>query len=87
MNTNVRALEAWIWQKEGVRICIKASRDFVVGSYERKYRAPGKKTVSWLLETRIRTLIGDLEIDVINGSGELVPGQTLINTVRSSYRE
>ena len=86
MNMTPCEFEEAVWQKERVRICIRAPRDLLLKPYHRKNRAPAKKTTRWLLENRMYPLVGDHDVFIVDGSGKVVRGNMLIETVRASYR-
>ena len=86
MTMTLSQFEELVWAKEGIRICVRAPRHLAVERYDRPYRARAKKTIHWFIENRIRPLVGDHDVFIVDGAGEVVPGQTLIETVRASYR-
>ena len=66
-------LERQIFEKEEIKVVIRAPRSQMFNSSE------------WL-ETRIKPLLEDSEIEIIKGDGSSPHGRTNIENVRSSYK-
>ena len=79
-------LEQKVFEKEGVRIVIRAQSEAKVGKFEYQRCATGTTTLADWLSTRVYPLTGELEVVVVNGRGEIDPhGKTHMDTLRSSY--
>ncbi len=81
----VDEFENAVWEVEGIRIAVRAPRGSKGKKYAFKKGNPSKHTVQKWLDGRVSERLGDHEVVVINGAGQIVPGQTLMETVRDSY--
>jgi len=80
-------LEKQIFDIEKVRVIFrcKKSKRFDAEGFGYTYKAKANtKIVDWI-NNRIRPLVGDEEVIVINGNGEIVNGRTLIGNIRNTY--
>ena len=82
---NVKEFEDAVWATEGIRIAIRATANREVENYDYKQAAPHSWRTSELLQGRIRPLVGDLEVVVIQGNGEQPRGNVILRTLRASY--
>ncbi len=55
------------------------------GNYKYDYKAKNGYTVSNWIENRFKNNFPGYDVEVLNGNGEPVPGNTKLETVRSSY--
>ena len=84
-------MQAWkfeqrVFEKEGVRVVIRAPSDVSVKKFDYDRGAKGNTSVSSWLETRIYPLTRDYEVMVVNGHGEIYPhGSTHMSTLRATY--
>lgn len=80
-------LEEQIFDKEGVRVVIRSGKDatFPPYSYKNKASATMSKT-SWYM-SRVKPLLGDVEGEVIDGTGATPHGRTQMKNIRDSYRK
>lgn len=78
-------LEEQIFDKEGVRIVIRAGKDerFTPYNYKKKASATMSKT-NWYM-SRVKPLIGDNEGEVVDGTGATPHGRTQMQKIRESY--
>lgn len=89
----VKNVEKKMWDVEGFDVCIKHNGKDVRGdksglpqySYERS--AKNDMTVSEYKKKRFGPNFPGYELDVLDGDGNSVPGQTKLSTVRDSYSE
>lgn len=86
--------EKKIWDIEGFAVEFKKTDGTNVRSdkrnipqYERKYAAKNSMTVSEWKQKRFNSQYPGFNVDVLDGDGNPVPGQTLLGTVRDSYNE
>ena len=78
-------LEEQIYDREGVRIVIRAGKDtrFAPYDYERKASATMSKN-SWYM-SRVKPILGDYEGEVVDGTGDIPHGRTQMKKIRESY--
>lgn len=79
-------LEDQIFDKEGIRVVIRAGKDtrFPPYNYERKASATMSKN-NWYM-SRLKPLIGEYEGEIIDGSGDTPHGRTQMKKIRDSYK-
>ncbi len=85
MRVSVSELEQKIFELEEVRVVIRKKREGQVSNYDYKRKASATTSVTDLIETRIKPLIGDADVVVVNGQGLQPHGRTKVETVRNSY--
>ncbi len=85
MRVSVSELEQKIFELEEVRVVIRKKREGQVANYDYKRKASATTSVTDLIETRIKPLIGDADVVVVNGQGLQPHGRTKVETVRNSY--
>jgi len=78
-------IEHRVYEKEEVRIVIRASSDTDLDSYNYQRAAPGTMSISEWLRSRVYGLTDDLEVVVIDGNGAIPHGRTRMSTLRASY--
>jgi len=79
-------IERKVFELDEIRIVIRTdkSRPFKDFNFTRK--ADGNTTVTEYVNNRIKPLLNDgIEIDIIEGSGQIPHPRTTIETVRNSY--
>jgi hypothetical protein len=81
----VGEFEDAVWNLENVRIVVRASRHEDVDDYDYARQCAATKTVAWWLENRVKPLLGDVGVAVIDGAGERVRRNSKMATVRDSY--
>lgn len=84
----VRDFEESIWQKNRIRVVIRAPRDAEVGGYDYVNAASGTKNIRWFREHHIEPYIRDYgyEYAIIAGWAFAdTDGGNLVQTVRESY--
>ena len=82
---NVREFEDAVWQKEKIRIAIRASSSNQVEGYDYVNAANANQSLASFLNARVLNKVGDLEVIAINGDGEIVNGNTHLDTIRGTY--
>lgn len=79
-------LERKIYELEEVRIVIRSSKETRFDDYNFTRKAATNTSISDWLNTRVRPLTGeDVQVDVIDGTGNNPHGRTNIENVRNSY--
>ncbi|WP_418599179.1 hypothetical protein [Phascolarctobacterium faecium] len=79
-------LERQIFEKEEIKVVIRAPRSQMFNSYDFQRKSASNTSISEWLETRIKPLLEDSEIEIIKGDGSSPHGRTNIENVRSSYK-
>lgn len=79
-------LERQIFEKEEIEVVIRAPRSQMFNSYDFQRKSASNTSISEWLETRIKPLLEDSEIEIIKGDGSSPHGRTNIENVRSSYK-
>ena len=74
-----------VWERDGIRIVIRARANDEVENYSYNNAAAWNKNITWLLDTRIRPFVGEREVVVIGGDGGHPHGGNNIQTIRDSY--
>jgi hypothetical protein len=87
INVTASELEEQIFDKEGVRVVIRAGKDtkFPPYNYKNKASASMSKT-SWYM-SRVKPLLGEFEGEVVDGHGEMPHGRTQMIKMRDSYQK
>ncbi len=82
---NAWQIEQQVFELEEVRIILRCpwNQDFEDYLYERK--AAGNASITEWLDQRVRPLIGNIQVVVVNGSGEIPHGRTKMEKLRASY--
>lgn len=78
-------LERQIFEVEEVRVIIRAPRSRIFPPYYYQRKSSSSTSVSDWLESRIKPLLGDVQVDVIKGDGTTPHGRTNMETLRNSY--
>lgn len=79
-------LEKKIYELEEVRVIIRANKNMEFEDYDYSRKAASNTSISEWLNTRVRPLLDeDVQVDVIDGSGNNPHGRTNIENVRISY--
>ena len=79
-------LERQIFEKEEIKVVIRAPRSQMFNSNDFQRKSASNTSISEWLETRIKPLLEDSEIEIIKGDGSSPHGRTNIENVRSSYK-
>lgn len=82
---NVWEYEKSVYEREEVRIVIRAPWKTQVGDYAYERAAAGNSSVSAWLQARIHHAVGDYEVVVLDGTGSVPHGRTKMATLRGSY--
>lgn len=85
MEISVSELERKIFELEEIRVIIRQGKESKVPNYPYERKASITTSITDLIDTRIRPLIGDAEVVTINGEGLQPHGRTKVETVRNSY--
>lgn len=90
----VKNVEKRIWDIEQFDVVIKHEdgRDMRgdrrgIPMYDKSRMAKGTMTVSEWKDQRFYRAYNGLDVDVLDGGGEPVPGNTLLSSVRESYED
>lgn len=82
---NVWEIEQAVFEREEVRIVIRAAWNEQLGNYSYQRAAPGTCSVTEWLQQRIYPAINGREVVVIDGNGAIPHGRTRMSTLRASY--
>jgi hypothetical protein len=82
----VSELEEAVWERDRVRIVVRAPGATNVGNWNYANAANGALSVTRYLNVRIAPLLGGLEVTLIDGRGHEAHGATHIDTVRATYQ-
>lgn len=77
--------EKCVYEREEVRIVIRAPWRTEVGDYNYERAASGVTSVSSWLDARIHHALDGFEVVVLDGTGSIPHGRTKMSTLRSSY--
>jgi hypothetical protein len=80
-------IEQAVLEKDEVRIVIRAPVSVDLGDYFYHRKAADSASVTEWLEQRIRPIIGNYDVVVIDGNGASPHGRTKMGTVRASYEQ
>lgn len=86
MSFTASDIEKQIYEKEEIKVVIRTikGKTFDNGyDYERK-SAVNTSASTWI-EKRLRPIIGDCEVDIIDGRGQNPHGRTTLENIRKSY--
>jgi hypothetical protein len=78
-------IESAVLELEDVRIVIRADSSAKLGDYKYQRQAAATMTVSEWLEQRVRPLLQDHGVVVIDGNNAIPHGKTLMGTIRKTY--
>lgn len=80
-------LEKQIFEKEEIKVVIRAKRGESFDSYDYQRKAATSTSISDWTETRLKPIIGDTEFEIIKGDGSSPHGRTSIEKIRNSYKD
>lgn len=83
---DVSALEALVFEKEDIRIVVRAPIRTTVKDFTFERRAADSTSVEDWLNSRIRPLIGDYEVVVVPGNAFNVHPRSTLSLIRNSYK-
>ncbi len=89
----MKNVEKKIWDVEGFAVTFKQNGKDVHGAkegipqYVRQYAAKNEMTVNEWKENRFAKQYPGYEVEVLDGEGQAVPGQTKLSTLRDTYQE
>ncbi len=78
-------IEQKVFELEQVRIFIRAKSSENFGDFKYMRKAADASSITEWLLSRIRPLVGDSEVVVVDGSGAIPHGRTRMSTLRASY--
>ena len=81
----VQELEDKVWEQDNIRIVIRAHSQDKVDAYHHKNAAQGNWRITQFLGNRIKPLVKNKEVVVIEGNGKVVHGKKLLKSIRESY--
>ncbi|NLZ06033.1 MAG: hypothetical protein GXY19_12750 [Phycisphaerae bacterium] len=81
----VQELEKQVWKQDKVRIVIRDRVGATVRRYPYARAAREKWSITRFLASRMRPLVGEREMVVINGEGAVANGKMSLKTLRASY--
>lgn len=79
-------LEDKIWEVEGIRVAIDASKTAQFDDYKYKNAVAEKTSITKFLTGRIAPILKEVTASVYQGDGEEPHGRTAVKKVRASYR-
>lgn len=81
-------LERQIFEKEEIRVVIRAPRNASFDEYSYERKAAANTSITDWYNTRLKPILGEgCDADVIDGYGTNPHGRTGIERVRNSYAE
>lgn len=80
-------LERQIFEKEEIRVVIRAPRNTLFDEYTFERKAAVNTSITDWYNTRLKPILGNYDADIIDGSGTNPHGRTGIERVRNSYTE
>lgn len=85
---SVTDLERQIYEKEEIRVVIRANEDTEFDAYPYNRKASTTTSATDWYNTRLKPLLGDnFDAVIIDGHGNIPHGRTKIDTIRNSYVE
>jgi hypothetical protein len=82
---SVKEFETKVLELEEIIIRVRAPSGTKVEDYDYERKAAGNQSTSDWLDCRIKPLIGDHEVDVLDGNCATPHGRTKLETLRASY--
>lgn len=83
----VAEFEEKIWEIDGIRIVIRMQESAQVDDYGYKNAATANWSTTKWLERRVTPCLRGHEVVVIDGSGGVPHGRTLIQNVKNTYKK
>lgn len=81
-------LERQIYEKEEIRVVIRAPKNSTFDEYGYNRKAAINTSITDWYNTRLKPILGEnIEADIIDGTGAIPHGRTQIEKVRKSYAE
>lgn len=80
-------LERQIFEKEEIKVVIRAARGEMFPSYPYQRKMSQNSTVTEWTDSRIKPLLGDTEFEIVRGDGNSPHGRSKMETVRNSYKD
>ena len=81
----VSEFEKAVWDLEGIRIVVRASARDEVGDYDYRIAANARSTLATYIGNRVQQRIGNTEVVVIGGKGDIVDRRTHLENIRATY--
>jgi hypothetical protein len=85
METTIGQFELAVLSLEEVRVVVRGPSTAKVKGYDYERSAAGNTSITSWIATRIKPLIGDFEVVVVDGSGVVPHGRTKLSNLRDSY--
>lgn len=82
----VADFEKKVLDKEEIVLIVRAPRNAFVGDYDYDRAAKSSFSITEWIEHRVRNLVGDHQIVIVDGSYSQPHGRTKLETLRNSYR-
>ena len=82
----IREYEQAVREIDGVRVVIRAPSWAQVGDFDWANAADRGMSITNYLRVRVKSRVGDYEVTVVDGEGNIVHGRMLVGTVRDSYQ-
>ena len=80
-------IEQAVFELDEIRIVIRAKTNTPLGSYQYTRKAAENASVAEWLDQRIRPIVDDHGVVVIDGNGNVPHGRTRLSTLRASYEK
>ncbi len=85
MTLKPREFEQAVFEMDEIRLVVRAPADTDLDAYKFVRKAADSASISEWLDQRIKPLVHDHDVVVIDGSGVSPHGRTKLNKVRASY--
>ena len=80
-------LERQIFEKEEIKVVIRATREETFPSYPYQRKMSQNATVTEWMDSRLKPLLGNTEFEIVRGDGNSPHGRSKMETVRNSYKD
>jgi hypothetical protein len=78
-------IEQKVFELEHVRIVIRAKSSESLGDYSYLRKAADGSSITEWIHSRLKHIVGDSDVVVVDGSGAIPHGRTRMSTLRASY--
>lgn len=72
---------------EDLKVVIRAGKNTLVPDYPFERKASGNCNITNFINQRIRPLVGDLEVEILDGNAIQPHGRTLLSTCRDTFEK
>ena len=83
----IQEFEQKVWDTDRIRLVVKGPKQATVQDFDYVHAAKEGMTLAVYMKTRILPRIGDFESSIIDGTGKIPRNNTVIATVRESYKQ